>query len=127
MYSSYLLREGIGILQRDEEAGKCIEYWEENKEAFQNLSGDTYEAIVTLTSSGQLLEDKKTYMNDEGGIDMCKAFEGMILMGEQKMMRLIQCMTEAGEVELIPRIASEPSFYQEMLKKYHIENKAVAL
>lgn len=39
------------------------------------------------------------------------------------MMRLIQCMTEDGEVESIPRIASEPSFYQAMLKKYHIENK----
>lgn len=117
----------FGMLQRDEDAGKCFKYWEENKEAFQNLSDDTYEAIVTFTKSENLLENKEAYMNDKGGINMCKAFEGMILMGEQKMMRLIQCMTEDGEVESIPRIASEPSFYQEMLKKYHIENRAVAL
>jgi len=117
----------FGMLQRDEDADKCLKYWEENKEAFQNLSDDTYEAIVTFTKSENLLENKEVYMNDEGGIDMCKAFEGMILMGEQKMMRLIQCMTEDGEVESIPRIASEPLFYQEMLKKYHIENRAVAL
>lgn len=74
----------FGILQRDEDTDKCEEYWEENKEAFQNLSDDTYEAIVTFTNSEQLLEDKKVNMNEEGGVDMCKAFEGMILMGEKK-------------------------------------------
>lgn len=125
----------FGILQRDEDTEMCVEYWEENKEAFQNLSDDTYEAIVTFTNSGQLLEDKKANMNEEGGVDMCKAFEGMILKGEErgkklgeergekKMMRLIQCMTEDGALESIPRIASEPSFYQEMLQKYHIGNE----
>lgn len=117
----------FGMLQRDEDTDKCEAYWEENKEAFQNLSDDTYEAIVTFTNSEQLLEDKKNNMNEEGGIDMCKAFEGMILKAEErcekKMMRLIQCMTEDGELESIPRIASEPSFYQEMLQKYHLGNE----
>lgn len=117
----------FGMLQRDEDTDKCEAYWEENKEAFQNLSDDTYEAIVTFTNSEQLLEDKKNNMNEEGGIDMCKAFEGMILKAEErcekKMMRLIQCMTEDGELESIPRIASEPAFYQEMLQKYHLGNE----
>jgi len=133
----------FGILQRDEDTDKCEEYCEENKEAFQNLSDDTYEAIVAFTNSEKLLEDKKVNMNEEGGVDMCKAFEGMILKGEkrgeargevrgeargeargeQKMMRLIQCMTEDGALDSIPRIASEPSFYQEMLKKYNIGNE----
>jgi len=117
----------FGMLQRDEDTDKCEAYWEENKEAFQNLSDDTYEAIVTFTNSEQLLEDKKNNMNEEGGIDMCKAFEGMILKAEErcekKMMRLIQCMTEDGDLESIPRIASEPSFYQEMLQKYHLGNE----
>lgn len=65
---------------------------------------------------------------------MCKAFEEMILdgeergeeRGEQKMMRLIQCMTADGDLDSIPRIASEPEFYKEMLERYQIVNEATA-
>ena len=120
----------FGMLQRDEDTDKCIEYWEENREAFQNISDDTYDAIATFTRSEKLLENCQVYTNEEGGIDMCKAFEGLILQGEergeQKMMQLIQCMTADGELESIPRIASEPEFYKEMLEKYQIVNEATA-
>lgn len=120
----------FGMLQRDEDTDKCIEYWEENREAFQNISDDTYDAIATFTRSEKLLENCQVYTNEEGGIDMCKAFEGLILQGEergeQKMMQLIQCMTADGELESIPRIASEPEFYKEMLEKYQILHSASA-
>lgn len=64
---------------------------------------------------------------------MCKAFEDMILSGEERgekrerecMMKLIQCMTEDGVLESIPRIATEPAFYKEMLAKYHVTNEVM--
>lgn len=117
----------FGMLQRDEDTDKCVEYWEENKEAFQNISDDTYDAIATFTRSEKLLENSQVYTNSEGGIDMCKAFEGLILRGEERgrteMMQLIQCMSADGALESIPRITTEPEFYKAMLEKYSIGNR----
>lgn len=120
----------FGIMQRDEDKEGCTEYIEANKDAFKNIGDDTYDAIATFTRSEKLLANKQEYINEEGGVDMCKAFEDMILdgveRGEQKMMKLIQCMSADGDLDSIPRIATETEFYKEMLEKYQIVNEATA-
>ena len=81
-------------------------------------------------------EFEEKYENEEGEMDMCKAIDDMILngekrgreigekygkeLGEKKMLNLIRQMTEDGELESIPRLVSEPKFYEEMLVKYHV-------
>ena len=44
----------FGMLQRDEDADSWQEYVNENREGFQNLSTDTYDAIATFTKMGHL-------------------------------------------------------------------------
>lgn len=116
-------------MQRDEDTEGCSEYIEKNKNAFKNISDDTYDAIATFTRSEKLLANKQD-CTSEGGVNMCKAFEGMMLnaekRNEQRMMKLIQCMAADGALESIPRIASEPEFYKEMLEKYQILNEVSA-
>ena len=41
--------------------------------------------------------------------------------GEAKMMKLIQCMTNDGGLELIPKLTTDTAFYKDMVKKYHLE------
>lgn len=41
--------------------------------------------------------------------------------GESKVMILIQKMSADGAVEAIPRLTTDPEFYQAMSKKYGIE------
>lgn len=126
----------FGMMQRDDNAEECAAYLKENQTEFQNISEDTFEAIATFTGTMKLLEQKEKYENEEGEMDMCKAIDDMILngekrgreigekygkeLGEKKMLNLIRQMTEDGELESIPRLVSEPKFYEEMLVKYHV-------
>ena len=124
------------MIQRDEDADAWATYVEENREAFQNLSSDTFEAIATFTRTGKLLENKDIYEEEGECVDMCKAMDdlmarseerGMKLgeergkeLGKTEMFQLIQCMTADGLADMIPRIAEEPTFYLEMIRKYQI-------
>lgn len=116
------------MMQRDDNAEECAAYLKENQTEFQNISEDTFEAIATFTGTMKLLEQKEKYENEEGEMDMCKAIDDMILngekrgkeLGEKKMLNLIRQMTEDGELESIPRLVSEPKFYEEMLVKYQV-------
>lgn len=119
----------FGMLQRDEDADLWQEYVSANKEDFQNLTADTYDAIATFTKMGKLLNKKEEYEDEKGGCDMCKAMEDLMARSEAsgqektriKIMTLIQNMTADGMVDQIPRIATEPEYCEAMFKKYNIE------
>lgn len=55
----------FGMIQRDENADEWSKYVEENREAFQNISSDTYDAIATFTKTGKFLESKDKYLGKE--------------------------------------------------------------
>lgn len=40
--------------------------------------------------------------------------------GQQKILKLIECMTGAGEAEKIPELTKDETFLEEMLKKYNL-------
>lgn len=50
---------------------------------------------------------------------MQKQYRNGIQQAETRMQRLIQCMKEAGEQELLVRL-SEPDFLEEMYRKYNV-------
>lgn len=122
----------FGMLKRDEDKDAWIEYVEENKQAFQNVSSDTYHAIATFTKAGQLLDEQQKYASEEGNIDMCKALDDLIKdgerrgeqqgeqRGEQRIKKVIECLIADGLSDAIPRIVSEPNFCDEMFIKYQI-------
>lgn len=131
----------FGMIQRDENADEWEKYVEENKEAFQNISSDTYDAIATFTKTGRFLENKEKYLDVEGDVDMCKAMDDLIKrgeergekrgekrgeergkkMGELRIVKLIECMTADGMLNSIPQIATDSDFCQRMFEKYEIE------
>ena len=114
----------FGMIQRDENADEWAKYVEENREAFQNISTDTYDAIATFTRTGKFLDNKHKYMSEEGDVDMCKAMDDLIKRGEEsgkmKIIKLIQCMAADGLSNLIPKIAEETDFCEKMFAKYDI-------
>ena len=126
----------FGMIQRDENADEWAKYVEDNKEAFKNMSTDTYDAIATFTKTGKFLDNKHKYISEEGDVDMCKAMDDLIKRGEErgekrgekrgeesgkmKMIKLIQCMVADGASNLIPRIAEETDFCEKMFAKYDI-------
>ena len=40
--------------------------------------------------------------------------------GQNRLLKLMNSMVEAGEAEQLPRLSREPAFLQEMLKKYQL-------
>ncbi len=122
----------FGVLQRQGNESEMQAYRKENADAFENVSEDTYEAIGVLTHSEQFLELKEKSKNEKGGYNMCKAFEDMERRGEKRgekrgkrlaearFMKLIQIMTENGELENIPKLATDRVFYEEMIRKYEL-------
>ena len=114
----------FGMIQRDDNADEWAKYVEENREAFQNISTDTYDAIATYTRTGKFLDNKHKYMSEEGDVDMCKAMDDLIKRGEEsgkmKIIKLIQCMAADGLSNLIPKIAEETDFCEKMFAKYDI-------
>jgi len=114
----------FGMIQRDENADEWAKYVEENREAFQNISTDTYDASATFTRTGKFLDNKHKYMSEEGDVDMCKAMDDLIKRGEEsgkmKIIKLIQCMAADGLSNLIPKIAEETDFCEKMFAKYDI-------
>ena len=114
----------FGMIQRDDNADEWAKYVEENREAFQNISTDTYDAIATYTRTGKFLDNKHKYMSEEGDVDMCKAMDDLIKRGEEsgkmKIIKLIQCMAADGLSNLIPKIAEETDFCEKLFAKYDI-------
>ncbi len=70
---------------------------------------------IKMTKLGQMLYDDGKAI----GIAEGKA-EGKV-EGMTKIMQLIRCMSEDGNLEYIPKLATDPDFYQAMVVKYNIE------
>ena len=80
----------------------------------------------------QLLEFERLAKTDEGGIDMCKAIDEMILEGEQRgekrgelmgfelMRQLAKKMFEDGKTKEFFEFACEQDKRQDLLEKYQI-------
>ena len=60
---------------------------------------------------GELLQEAKQEGHVEGHAE-----------GQQRMLTLIAQMTQAGDDELIPRLAEDASFLEEMYQKYHLKS-----
>lgn len=51
---------------------------------------------------------------------MEKGMEKGIIKGQERLLTLIDKMTDAGESEHIKRLAKDADFLQEMYEKYHV-------
>ena len=138
------LRELIGILKRREDKESMAAFMEDNKSRFQNLDDETYEVIGILSGYKNLLKRKEKNRNEEGGIDMCRAFEEMVqdgvrkgekigeergekrgekrgvIKGERRVLKLIEHMSAHGDGELIPQLSKDPELMKKMYQKYHV-------
>ena len=118
------LRELIGILKRREDKEAMAVFMEDNKTRLQNLDDETYEVISILSGYKNLLKRKERSRNEEGGIDMCRAFDEMIQdrerQVESRILKLIEHMSAHGDADLIPRLSKEPELVKRMYQKYGI-------
>ena len=92
------------------------------------MASDAYEVAAVFMHKKQLLEFERLAKTEEGGIDMCKAIDEMILEGEQRgeligfelMGRLAKKMFEDGKTKEFFEFACEQDKRQDLLEKYQI-------
>ncbi len=65
------LRELIGVIKRSGDREALLQYYQEHKERFAKLDEVTVETIGIMIGNHKLLQ----YPQEQGGLDMCKAFE----------------------------------------------------
>lgn len=65
------LRELIGVMKRSADKKALLEYYIENRERFSELDDFTIETMGIMIGNERLINFKQ----EEGGLDMCKAFE----------------------------------------------------
>lgn len=130
------LRAVIGLIQNKDTKLGFKKYIEENKELYRNLALDAYEAAAVFIHKKQLLDLENIIRTEEGGMDMCKAIDEMILEGELRgeqrgeeigeargldlMGRLAKRMWEEGKVKEFIEFACEQDRRDDLLKKYEI-------
>ena len=74
------LRELIGVMKRSSDKEALLEYYNDNRERFSGLDDLTIETIAIMIGNKQLIECKQ----EEGGLDMCKAFDDVRLEGKME-------------------------------------------
>ena len=105
-----------------------LKYVENSTDARANEFSNTnlqklHEKVLKLKESRELeenfmyltewLEEERNEGREEGRV------EGLE-QGRDQMLKLIKYMIEENEQEFIPRLTTDPAFFEEMLKKYHL-------
>ncbi|KLU68566.1 MAG: hypothetical protein RHS_5604 [Robinsoniella sp. RHS] len=122
------LKAVFGLIQNRDSKQGFKEFIEKNKEHYKNMASDAYEVAAVFMHKKQLLEFERLAKTEEGGIDMCKAIDEMILEGEQRgeligfelMGRLAKKMFEDGKTKEFFEFACEQDKRQDLLEKYQI-------
>ena len=138
------LKAVFGLIKNKDSKQGFKEFIEKNKEHYKNMASDAYEVAAVFMHKKQLLEFERLVKTDEGGIDMCKAIDEMILEGEQRgeqrgekrgeqkgklkgeliglelMGRLAKKMFEDGKTKEFFEFACEQDKRQDLLEKYQI-------
>lgn len=78
------MRLVFGFLQRDTDENRLNEYILQNKEEFCNLAEDAFDVICNFSKVKYLVDHKKVYKTETGGMDMCKALDDMVRHGEER-------------------------------------------
>lgn len=122
------LKAVIGLIQNKDSRQGFKNYIEENKELYKNLPVDAYEAAAVFIHKKQLLDLEKLSRTEEGGVDMCKAIDEMILEGEHRgkekgfnlTCNLAIKMLDEGKVKEFYEFARSQDKREELLEKYQI-------
>ena len=130
------LKAVIGLIQNKDSMQGFIKYIEENKELYSNLALDAYEAAAVSIHKKQLLDLENIIRTEEGGMDMCKAIDEMVLEGELRgeqrgeqigeargldlMGSLAKRMWEEGRLKEFIELACERDKREDLLNKYKI-------
>ncbi|MBR2950172.1 MAG: Rpn family recombination-promoting nuclease/putative transposase [Lachnospiraceae bacterium] len=140
------LRELIGVMKRSSDKQRMQEYLEENQQRFQKLDDDTYDVISVMTNHKKLEYFKEQNRTKEGGVNMCKAFQEMedearergyqdgiqrgiqdgmqqgmqqgTLLGEEKIIKLIKKLIEAGRNAEILAVTESPEVRKRLYQEF---------
>ena len=78
------LREVIGVMKRSRDKDDLLQYYQENQERFHQLDDETINTIGVLINQKDLIK----YKDENGGVNMCKAFEDVKTEGRLEGMDL---------------------------------------
>ena len=74
----------FGFLQNAKKKDSLKEFISIHKNQFADLREDAYDVIAELANAAELGVQKKEYLNENGGIDMCQAIQEMIEEGRNE-------------------------------------------
>lgn len=119
------LQEIFGMLKYRKDKKELMNYLKENEYYFKNVDEDTYHVIGEFLHSDKTLKREVGRQVGEEDIDMCEALEELYndgkVEGEKDMLQLISYMTKDGLLDMIPKLAEDEAFLEEMFTKYQIQ------
>ncbi|MDO4273997.1 MAG: Rpn family recombination-promoting nuclease/putative transposase [Eubacteriales bacterium] len=120
------------MLKYKNKKNELVGYINGNKEFFQNIGVDTYNAIRVLLNSEKQLKDIPVGGQGKGEIDMCKALDDLyedavergmekgIEKGEERVIRLIQLLLENGRSNEVGRVVSDRDYMKKLCKEFNL-------
>lgn len=122
------LQEIFGMLKYRKDKKELINYIRGNEQYFNSVDEDTYHVIGELLGSENILKKELRRRGGEEENDMCEALEELYndgkIEGERDLLQLISYMTKDGLLDLIPKLAEDEAFLDEMFEKYQIQRVA---
>lgn len=114
------LRELIGVMKRCSDKDALLKYYEENKERFAMLDEPAIETISIMLGNRNIMECRQ----EEGGIDMCKAFddakiEGKI-EGEERYAKLTRELCLRERMADIIKAAENVEFRNRLYREFSL-------
>ncbi len=122
------LRELIGVLKRSTKKASLLQYYQENQERFARLDDLTIETIGILIGNKKLVQFKQ----EQGGLDMCKAFEDAkmeglkeglkegLLEGEERYARLTKELCMRQRMTDILKAATNMEYRNQLFQEFSI-------
>ena len=104
------LREVVGVMKRSRNKDELLKYYQENQERFHQLDDETIDTIGVLINQKDLIK----YRDENGGVNMCKAFEDVKNEGMDLAINIIRLFKQGmSETE----IAAHENVKLEMVNK----------
>lgn len=119
------------MLKYKHEKQQLKDYINDNKNFFQKINQDTYDAICVLLNSERQLKNIAENGHCEEEIDMCKALDDLyedgvaegIEKGEERLARVIQLLLDNGRVNEISMAVSDRDYLESLFIEFDIQKE----
>ena len=129
------LQEDIELLREAKDKNAMEEFLKKNQEHYKNLEWKRGRLVGNFLNIPLIKENADVIRTEEGGINMCTAFQQMRMegiiegerrgrnFGEEKLTRLIQLLFHDNRIDDLQRASFDTEYREKLYKEYGLENE----